>query len=345
MSFKKLLLIFPIAIILAFAGFFLFKKPIGDIFVPKPPVILGFLPYWLIERADKNYDQYFTDLAYFSLTVNPDGTIKKYDKPGELEPGWNALNTRDIKATTLTVFNGDPNEIGALISHASAAANLIFDLTPLMDKFTTINLDLESVQEASPEGQQKMTAFVKNFKENMPWKLSIDVSPADLIHFRLINLNQIAKYADYIVLMTYDFHYAGSKVTGSVSPNSGGGETEEWDTENAIQLALEQTQASKILLGVPLYGYEWETLRPEPNSAVLPGSGQVASNRRISTSSGEFIVYSDEKTGTYHQIFVPNEKSTHGKIDLAKKYHLAGLAFWALGYEGDTILKPLLNYR
>ncbi|MBI3888150.1 hypothetical protein HY310_03740, partial [Candidatus Microgenomates bacterium] len=71
----------------------------------------------------------------------------------------------------------------------------------------------------------------------------------------------------------------------------------------------------------------------------------VASNRRISSASSEFIVFKDEKTNTYHQIFVPNQNSMQEKIDLAKKYDLAGIALWALGYEGETILEPLENYR
>jgi spore germination protein YaaH len=33
------------------------------------------------------------------------------------------------------------------------------------------------------------------------------------------------------------------------------------------------------------------------------------------------------------------------KITLAQKYHLGGVALWALGYEDDSTLTPFTNYK
>lgn len=313
------------------------------------PVIIGFLPYWLLDKADKNYDQYFTNLSYFSLTIAADGSIKKFDKPGELEPGWNALNSLDIKnAKELTIFS-------STFSSDMNAATLAAELFPIMTahNFTNLNLDIEDVSPASPEAQIIFTEFVKTLKQNIPWPLSIDVSPTDLIQDRLIKLESIEPYVDKIILMTYDYHYSGSLVTGPVAPVGGFDKTAEYDVESAIKIALNTLPKEKIILGVPLYGYEWETLTPDARAAILPGSGQVASNQRMATLSADFdqetaenhAVYFDDSTQTYHQIFFPTEKSVQAKIDLVKKYQLAGLAFWAVGYDGATILQPLLKYR
>jgi len=160
--------------------------------------------------------------------------------------------------------------------------------------------------------------------------------------------------------MTYDYHFSGSLVTGPVAPNSGAGVESEFDTETGIQKALEVLPADKIILGVPLYGYEWETLEPGRRSAVLPGSGIVASNRRAeeflascascsaqreTAAQESYIVYLDQESTTYHQIFYPDEKFMKTKINLANKYNLGGLAFWALGYEGKTLLNPVVDYQ
>ncbi len=59
--------------------------------------VIGFLPYWLIDKADKDYSPYITTLTYFGLTVGPDGAIQKYIKPGEKEPGWYALESGSDK--------------------------------------------------------------------------------------------------------------------------------------------------------------------------------------------------------------------------------------------------------
>ncbi len=313
------------------------------------PVVIGFLPYWLLAKADKNYDRYFTDLSYFSLTIAADGSIKKFDKPGELEPGWNALNSLDIKnAKELTIFS-------STFSPSMNAATLAAELKPIMADhgFTRLNLDIEDVSPASPEAQLIFTEFVKTLKQNIPWPLSIDVSPTDLIQERLIKIESIEPYVDKIILMTYDYHYSGSLVTGPVAPVGGYDKTAEYDVESAIKIALNTLPKEKIILGVPLYGYEWETLSPDDRAGVIPGSGQVASNSRVATVSAIFdeeaqenhAVYFDDSTLTYHQIFFPTEKSVQAKIDLVKKYELGGLAFWAVGYDGPTILQPLVKYH
>ncbi|PJC30359.1 hypothetical protein CO051_06115 [Candidatus Roizmanbacteria bacterium CG_4_9_14_0_2_um_filter_39_13] len=116
----------------------------------------------------------------------------------------------------------------------------------------------------------------------------------------------------------------------------------------------------KIFLGTPLYGYEWETLGNTPHSAIMPASGLVVSNRRAeefiescascsaqidSEARESYVIYQDQQTGTYHQMFYPDEQATLEKIKLTNKYNLGGVAVWALGYDGKTILNPLEKYK
>ena len=58
-----------------------------------------------------------------------------------------------------------------------------------------------------------------------------------------------------------------------------------------------------------------------------------------------YIIYKDDETGVYHQIFYPDKKSMEEKSQFAEKNNLGGVAVWALGYEGKTILEPLANYK
>lgn len=348
---------------LGFAAAYFVLKPVGK----QRPQAIGFLPYWLLDKADKNYGQYLTEMTYFSLTVNPDGTIQKYSQPGETEPGWLALTSGKFSApavrkTSLAIFNGNPDEINELINepenHASVLAG---EIGSVMDEygFVTLNLDLESVLDASDSARQNFTLFVRELKNHLNKPITIDVSPTDLVKTRLIDVAAIAPLVDQVILMTYDYHYSGSLVTGPVAPNGGAGVESEFDTETGIQKALEIIPADKIILGIPLYGYEWETLTPNNRAAVLPGSGIIASNRRVeefltvcATCSAQleaaaqesYLVYLDQATQTYHQIFYPDEKFMASKIALAEKYNLGGIAFWALGYEGSRILNPIVAY-
>ncbi len=340
--------------------------------------VVGFLPYWLLDKAQGDYSKYISTLTYFGLGVGEDGKIQKLNSPIEEEPGWTDLRTgkldkffnqakKDNIKLSLLMFNGNEESIAKLISDPiSHAKNLIDDVSPLMKKFgfTDLNLDIENVKEASDSARQNFTAFVQEVRngmdENNLGTLTIDASPTVLIKNYLINLTDVSRYADYIVLMTYDYHFPGSFVTGPVSPDNGAGVDSEFDTETAIKEALKIMPAKEILLGSPLYGYEWESIGDVPRSAVIPGTGIAASNMRVedflskcSSCSAKFdnvakesyLIFKDEDTGTYHQIFYPDDVAMQAKLGLATKYNLAGVALWALGYEGDKILDSLLGYK
>lgn len=330
--------------------------------------VIGFLPYWLIDKADKDYSRYVTDETYFGLTLNADGSLQQYVKPGETEPGWYTLSSGKFVPSstmekTLLVFSSDVGDINQLISDpASHAATLVSQVAPIMEKygFTNLNIDIENQQPATPSAQQNFTNFVCRVKEGIQKPITIDMSPTDLIQTRLINLAQINSCIDSVVLMTYDYHYAGSMVTGPVAPVGGAGSYSEFDTETGIQKALEIVSADKVILGIPLYGYQWETVTDNPRAAVIPGSGVVVSSRSVdqllsncascsskieSAAQESYVIYKDQATGTYYQLFYPDAAATQAKIDIANKYQLAGIAFWALGYDGSTILEPVRAYK
>lgn len=343
-----------------------------------PNHVIGFLPYWLAGKAKSDYAPYITTLTYFGLTLDGQGKIMKLVNEQEEEPGWYALRSGKMDSffkqakqsgmtRSLLVFSADQQTIEELISDPSAhAKNVINEVAPIMKKyeFTDLNLDIESVSPASEEAQTNFETFVHEIKKQMNDRnlgtLTIDVSPTALYKNYLIDPKKIAPYVDYMVFMTYDYHYQGSSVTGPVAPLGGGGTISEFDVEVAMKDALKIIPKNKIIMGIPLYGYEWETLNDIPRSAIIPGTGITASNARVesflescTTCSAKFddvakesyLIYLDEDTGVYHQIFYPDKRSMQEKTDFAQKNNIAGVAVWALGYEGKTILDPLMDYK
>lgn len=339
--------------------------------------VTGFLPYWLLDSADKDYENFITTLTYFGLSISKEGSVQEFTKPGESEPGLYALTSGKLDSfityaknnhikLSLLMFCGNDDDIENLINSPKIhSETLIKEVSSTMRQygFTDLNLDIESTIEASRDAQIKFAEFVKDVKNQLDEKklgsLTLDISPTDLIKQRLINPSMIQAYTDKIVIMGYDFHYIGSQVTGPVAPVNGAGYDAEFDDETGLKLALKNIPDNKLILGIPLYGYEWETITDNPRSAVMPDSGLVISNRNAealisscATCSAKFdpeakenyVIYKDRMTGTYHQVYYPDEKATEKKIELALKYHISGMALWALGYEGDSILNPLEKY-
>ncbi len=344
----------------------------------QPKQVIGFLPYWLLDKAKRSYAGEITTLTYFSLNAGKDGHIVKLASPQQDEPGWYALYSGKINPffadarknnikLSLAVASGDPQAIDQMINKPTKNANnLITDIIPLMKKyhFQDLNLDIEDSATPSQAQQANFVQFIKTVKEQMDERklgtLTIEITPTDVIIPSLINIQKVAPYVNNIVIMAYDYHSSVSAVTGAVAPLTGAGVDSEYDVTTAVEKALQMTPSEKIILGMPLYGYEWQTLSTAIHSAVIPGTALTASNNRMQSllssctscsvffdneSQEEFVVYRDPSTETFHQFYFPTQQTVTSTINLANEKELNGVALWALGYEGSSMLSPLTNYK
>ena len=381
--FTALLFLFVGAISAGAALYFLgeaplvrFDNPALVTFGVQKPEVVGFLPYWLLTKADKQYERYITTLTYFGLSVNGDGTLMKLANAQEQEPGWTTLmdgkyddrlaqaKAKGLKQSLL-IISGDDDVISQLVADPETAANnLMAGVAPIMkDKgFTDLNLDIESFLAATESGRTNFTAFVRTVRKQLDEQklgtLTLDLIPIALVKPKLYDSRALGELADRIVLMTYDYHYLGGFTSGAVAPLGGAGLTTEYDVETAVKEAVKTIPKEKLLLGIPLYGYEWETIRNSPEAATIPGGAQTASVRRVAdilhgcatcsavmdpVAKSPYLIYPENDY--YNQIYFENADSMKAKIALAQKYHLGGVAMWALGYEDDNLLTPLSSYK
>ncbi|HEX8964845.1 MAG TPA: glycoside hydrolase family 18 protein [Patescibacteria group bacterium] len=338
---------------------------------------IGFLPYWLVSKEQTHFEKYITTLSYFGLALDADGSIKKLNSPQEEEPGWYMLRSGKVNSflqtakknnikTSLVIFSGNIDTINSVIASPSAnAKHLISSAMPIMQKygFTDLNLDIEYTQNTSDTARMRFAQFIGEVKKVLSTNnktLTLEMSTNDVIHKSLIDPKLIKNFVDYIVLMAYDYHSTASLVTGAIAPLYGAGDSLEYDVSTATHKLIENIPPYKIILGMPLYGYEWETISPNPRSAIIPSTGVTASNQRVenllnscATCSAQFdnqtqesyLIFKDAETQTYHQIFYPDIKSAQAKIKFANSLHLGGIGLWALGYENEKMLTPFASYK
>lgn len=343
--------------------------------IPKKEVI-GFLPYWQTDVAKKDYSSYITTLTYFGLALDTDGSILKLATPQQLEPGWNALSSGKVSPflqaakkekldLSLLIFSGNPDTIESVLNTpVTSATHLTTQVKPIMQQygFTDLNLDIEYTRDATQGARNNFVAFVQKVRDTLPQTdtLTVEIVTNDVLKPNFVDVPRIGKIADHVVIMAYDYHSPTSYVTGPVAPLGGAGVTSELDVTTAVQKAVALLPSQKIILGMPLYGYAWDSLSASPRSAIIDGSGVIASNHRAEalletcatcsatldpTDMEMHVSYKNTDTGTYIQMFYPVKASTQAKVDVANEYTLGGVALWALGYEGDTILDPLKNYK
>ena len=145
----------------------------------------------------------------------------------------------------------------------------------------------------------------------------------------------IGKVADEVRLMGYDYHWATSD-PGPIAPVN-------W-IQDVLRYAVSVIPPSKIIIGIPLYGYDWVDGTGTPVAwlqAFRLATRYHAAIRFDSASQTPYFTYTDA-TGHYHQVWFENAASATAKLDVARNSAIGGVYLWLYGYE-DTNVWPALH--
>ena len=114
-----------------------------------------------------------------------------------------------------------------------------------------INVDIENVDHTYKD---KYTAFVSYLRKYIPKNKEVSVAVAPNPYGWTngwqgsYDYENLSKYADYLMMMTYDEHYEGGE-PGPVSSIE--------FVRNSVEYALEYVSPEKLVIGVPFYGRIW----------------------------------------------------------------------------------------
>ena len=148
--------------------------------------------------------------------------------------------------------------------------------------------------------------------------------------------------ADYVIIMGYDEHYAGSEEAGSVASHD--------FVERGITRTLEEVPKEKVINAVPFYTRFWKT---DPDGTVSSEAlGMNAADEKVANNNAEKVWDDTTKqyyveidyNGSFYQMWMEEETSIEDKMQLIKQYDLAGVASWRLGYERASIWDVILKY-
>jgi hypothetical protein len=156
----------------------------------------------------------------------------------------------------------------------------------------------------------------------------------------------LAPAVDGFFVMAYDMNNRSEP--SATAPLVGGGFN---DTE-ALQQFTSVVPASKVILGVPYYGYDWPTTNG--SSSARATGGETPLSDAVIGASGH-PTYWDPSTDTawtsyqvgtqWHETYFDDPTSLAMKAALANSFHIAGLGIWALGMDGNdpAMLAALLG--
>jgi spore germination protein YaaH len=338
-------------------------------------VIYGFFPYWNLKYAEQLNIQSLTHFAYFAVDLNPDGTINKKINLVESEPGWNKLRSKDTgkllyqskllgQKTVIVITAMQPETIEGILSSPENKREAIDSIMAVYKDygFDDINIDFEYVNAGDKTLRDNFVGFITDLRfacvsYKSHCQIDIDTFANVAENPRLWDLQQLEPVTDKFIIMAYDYYRKSSPQAGPVAPIKGKCTSvysrEKNCLEKDIITHLSQISklipSSKIILGIPFYGYEWQTASPDFLANTYPGTGALATYQRIqslfqdteisslsakwsASTLSPYLVY--EKNDQIFQIHFENAQSLEPKIKLVESADLGGIAIWALGYEG-----------
>lgn len=313
----------------------------------RPHEVFGFAPYWTLPDASSYPLDGLTTIAYFAVGVHGDGTL---DESGA---GWDGYKSQDLVdlvdrahaagvRVVLTVNCFDQGALDAITHSSTAAATLSAALISAIEAkdLDGVNFDFEGEGSADQAGLTALlTQVSKTLKTTNPnWQVSMATyasAAGDSGGF--YNVAALAPAMDAFFVMAYDMNSRTSP--SATSPLVGGS----FSDTLALQQYTAVVPASKVILGLPYYGYDWPTTNGTL-SAQATGSENPLSDAVIAASGHP--TYWDPSTQTawtsyqvgsqWHETFFDNPTSLALKAELANSFNVAGVGIWALGMDGNN---------
>jgi spore germination protein YaaH len=289
---------------------------------PGTPATSGSFP------ALQNYHEEMTGIAPYWYTVQGDGSVTSKESQQVID----FAKGKQLKMYAL--ITNKPDESDAILKNPQIRSIAVANLLKLVQEkpIDGINIDFELLDPSHKDGlnafmaelypqfkKLNKTVFVSVFPKV---DVATDVTAAYDYPF-------LAKNSDYIQVMTYDQHWA----TATPGPVAALG----WVEKN-IQAAVEQAgDPKKVMVGIPAYGYDW----PDKNRTEAETVTYTQAKDRAQKKGAEIMWDDGAKVPHFkydtHEVWFENAESSKWKLELVKKYNVAGIAIWRLGQEDPAL--------
>ena len=280
--------------------------------------------------------EYLTYISPFSYQVTPNasiiplnvdtilGEIKKF-RIAPLMVITNFANGTFSTETADTILQSD-----------SLQTTLINNMINVLNQkgFYGVNIDFERI---SPQNRQNYNNFLRKVVAALhPLKYVVSTAlapkPSDYqtgAWHGAHDYKAHGEIVDFVIIMTYEWGWSGGPPY-AVAPID--------LVEDVIKYAVSVIPSKKILMGVPLYGYDWLlpympgrwAKRISPQEALKMAAEHGAEIQFNTQTQSPTYKYFDSGN-VEHEVWFEDARSIQAKLLLVNKYNLRGVSYWLLG--------------
>jgi spore germination protein YaaH len=291
-----------------------------------------------------------SDLAFSSEPLATDGTLTTTSWNGAGKAMIAAAHAHGVKVElTVQLFNtSGGSEIATFLGNAAAVQKGTQQIVAAVQAAggDGVDVDFEFVPSAN---KAAFTSFVAGLAAAMHAAVpGSDVSVAmPGTAYPGYDIAGLGAAADTLMIMSYDFHWATSD-PGPVAPLADSTLWKAGSQTASVALFKASVDPGKLVLGMPLYGYDYHATGSTVPTTHVAGTSATAiqwkdcaamatmyGRKWDAGSSTPYLVYQDT-TMAWRQLFYEDPESLGLKIDLADTSGLAGIGLWNLAYADDT---------
>lgn len=275
--------------------------------------------------------------SFFYLEKGSDGKISEnVNQEGKDYVEW--AHNNGVKVWPMVSNNSYLTTTEGILNNYTKRRKLEDEIVRVAEEYNVdgINLDFENMNKADKDMYSRLVIELAPRLKDIGKTLTVDVTAPDGSETWSLCFDRdvIADVSDYIVFMAYDQYGTGGNKEGTTAGYN-------WVENNVKKfIGQEAVAKEKIILGIPLYTRLWKEDNGKITSKVvnvkdvdntLPNDVQKKWDEELKQNYVEYT----EGSATY-KMWMEDEKSITEKIGLAKKYDLAGIAFWEKDreYEG-----------
>jgi len=312
---------------------------------PLEKEVYGWHPYWS-GSAYTSYDfSLLSTISYFSYNVNPATgnytTIRSWKTTNIISLAHAAGCRVEL---CVTLFGS--SSLTTFLNNATARQTLIDSLLSLVQLRNAdgVNIDFEGL----PSSQRThfttfMTDLSNAFHTQIP-NSTVSMALYSVDWNNVFDIPVLNQSVDQFVIMGYGYYWSGSSKAGPISPLYSGSIWGSYNLVRTVNYYLgEGMTPVKLLVGLPYYGREWQTVSSSiPSSAVSHVGSRtysyvmnnykgVHTRQWDAHSATPYYVY--QSGGQWRQCFVDDEVSLAARYEMITDKGIGGIGIWALGYD------------